>query len=72
MFDPRPIIAEGVWHGRIARQRQGDRGFGYQPVFFDTEYQVSAGEIDDAIKNRVSHRARALAALRARLPELGG
>ncbi|ATE70664.1 RdgB/HAM1 family non-canonical purine NTP pyrophosphatase [Lysobacter capsici] len=68
--DPRPIIAEGVWHGRIARQRQGERGFGYQPVFFDTQYNVSAGEIDDAIKNKVSHRARALAILRERLAEL--
>ncbi|WP_057919069.1 RdgB/HAM1 family non-canonical purine NTP pyrophosphatase [Lysobacter antibioticus] len=68
--DPRPVIAEGIWHGRILRQRQGDRGFGYQPVFYDTEYNVSAGEIDDALKNRVSHRARALAALRERLPEV--
>jgi len=70
--DPRPIIAEGIWNGRILRQRQGSRGFGYQPVFLDTEHGISAGEIDDALKNRVSHRARALAALRARLPELGG
>lgn len=68
--DPRPIIAEGIWHGRILHQRQGERGFGYQPVFYDTEYDVSAGEIDDALKNRVSHRARALAALRERLPEV--
>ncbi|SDY28815.1 RdgB/HAM1 family non-canonical purine NTP pyrophosphatase [Lysobacter enzymogenes] len=70
--DPRPIIAEGLWNGRILHQRQGSRGFGYQPVFLDTEHGISAGEIDDALKNRVSHRARALAALRARLPELGG
>ena len=69
--DPRPIIAEGVWNGRILHQRQGTRGFGYQPVFLDTEHDISAGEIDDALKNRVSHRARALAALRERLPELG-
>ncbi|MGN7919119.1 MULTISPECIES: RdgB/HAM1 family non-canonical purine NTP pyrophosphatase [Lysobacter] len=68
--DPRPVIAEGIWHGRILHQRQGERGFGYQPVFYDTEYDVSAGEIDDALKNRVSHRARALAALRERLPEV--
>ncbi|BAV99541.1 RdgB/HAM1 family non-canonical purine NTP pyrophosphatase [Lysobacter enzymogenes] len=70
--DPRPIIAEGLWNGRILHQRQGSRGFGYQPLFLDTEHGISAGEIDDALKNRVSHRARALAALRARLPELGG
>lgn len=68
--DPRPILAEGIWNGRILHRRQGSRGFGYQPVFLDTEHGISAGEIDDALKNRVSHRARALAVLRARLPEL--
>lgn len=68
--DPRPVIAEGVWHGRVLHERRGTRGFGYQPVFFDTEYGVSAGEIDDALKNRVSHRARALSELKRRLPEL--
>ncbi|WP_226467989.1 RdgB/HAM1 family non-canonical purine NTP pyrophosphatase [Luteimonas panaciterrae] len=68
--DPRPVIAEGVWHGRVLHERRGNKGFGYQPVFFDTEHGVSAGEIDDALKNRVSHRARALAELKRRLPEL--
>ncbi|WP_242110336.1 RdgB/HAM1 family non-canonical purine NTP pyrophosphatase [Luteimonas aquatica] len=68
--DPRPIVAEGVWHGRVLHERRGGKGFGYQPVFFDTEYGISAGEIDDALKNRVSHRARALAALKQRLAEI--
>ena len=68
--DPQPVIAEGLWHGRILRERRGDGGFGYDPVFFDPEHGLSAAELDVAIKNRISHRGRALAALRARLPFL--
>lgn len=68
--DPQPVVAEGSWHGRILRARRGDGGFGYDPVFFDPELGRSAAELDPALKNRISHRGRALAALRARLPLL--
>lgn len=69
--DPRPIIAEGSWAGRILHAPRGAGGFGYDPVFLDPENALSAAELDPAIKNAISHRGRALAALRARLPELG-
>jgi XTP/dITP diphosphohydrolase len=69
--DPRPIIAEGSWEGRILHAPRGAGGFGYDPVFLDPENALSAAELDPAIKNAISHRGRALAALRARLPELG-
>jgi XTP/dITP diphosphohydrolase len=69
--DPRPIIAEGSWEGRILRAPRGNRGFGYDPVFLDPENGLSAAELDPAIKNAISHRGRALAALKARLPEFG-
>ena len=65
--DPRPIIAEGSWEGVILRQPRGDNGFGYDPVFLDPENALSAAELDPAIKNAISHRGRALAALRQRL-----
>jgi XTP/dITP diphosphohydrolase len=65
--DPRPIIAEGSWEGRILSAPRGDRGFGYDPVFLDPENACSAAELDPAIKNLISHRGRALAALRQRL-----
>lgn len=65
--DPQPLIAEGVWSGRILHERRGDGGFGYDPVFFDAELGVSAAELDAQRKNRISHRGRALAALRALL-----
>jgi len=66
--DPQPVIAEGVWPGLILDARRGDGGFGYDPVFFDPEHGLSAAEFEPALKNRISHRGRALAALRAQLP----
>ncbi len=69
--DPRPLVAEGSWEGRILHAPRGARGFGYDPVFLDPENGVSAAELDPAIKNAISHRGRALAALKLRLPELG-
>jgi len=68
--DPQPLIAEGEWHGRILRSPRGDRGFGYDPVFFDPENACSAAELDPVVKNAISHRGRALAALKQRLPTL--
>ena len=65
--DPQPLIAEGEWHGRILRSPRGDRGFGYDPVFFDPESDCSAAELDPVVKNAISHRGRALAALKQRL-----
>ena len=68
--DPQPLIAEGEWHGRILQSPRGDRGFGYDPVFFDPENACSAAELDPVVKNAISHRGRALAALKQRLPTL--
>lgn len=68
--DPQPLIAEGVWEGRILRGRRGGNGFGYDPVFLDPENGVSAAELDPAIKNAISHRGRALAILRERVSAL--
>ena len=67
--DPAPLIAEGRWDGRILPAPRGDGGFGYDPVFFDPLLGRGAAELDAAIKNRVSHRGKALAALRALLGE---
>ena len=61
--DPAPIIREGRWAGRIARQPTGAGGFGYDPVFFDEQHGCTAAELPRAEKNRISHRARALAEL---------
>lgn len=65
--DPQPLIAEGSWEGRILDQPRGERGFGYDPVFFDPDNACSAAELDPVVKNVISHRGRALAALKQRL-----
>lgn len=69
--DPQPLIAEGVWHGRILDAPQGQGGFGYDPIFWDETHKASAAELEPAVKNRISHRGRALAALRERLRQPG-
>jgi XTP/dITP diphosphohydrolase len=65
--DPRPLIAEGLWHGRIIPEPRGANGFGYDPHFLLPELGLTAAELDAARKNRISHRGQALAALIARL-----
>ena len=61
--DPRPLVAEGLWHGEIARAPRGSNGFGYDPLFFLKELNKTAAELDPAQKNRISHRGIALARL---------
>jgi len=65
--DPTPVIAEGIWEGRILESARGEGGFGYDPLFFDPALDRSAAELDPVEKNRVSHRARALRAIAERL-----
>jgi XTP/dITP diphosphohydrolase len=67
--DPVPVIAEGQWRGRILRVARGDNGFGYDPLFWVEAHGRTAAELAPALKNRLSHRARAAAALLARLRE---
>lgn len=68
--DPRPLIAEGVWEGRILRERRGGDGFGYDPIFFSPAHGCSVAELDAAVKNRDSHRGIALARLKERLEQV--
>ncbi|MCI0750119.1 MAG: RdgB/HAM1 family non-canonical purine NTP pyrophosphatase [Nevskiales bacterium] len=64
--DPLPVVAQGRWRGRILLQPRGHHGFGYDPLFFVGSHGQSAAELDPALKNRLSHRARAAAQLIAR------
>ena len=61
--DPRPLVAEGLWHGEIARSPRGSNGFGYDPLFFLPDLGKTAAELDPEHKNRVSHRGKALSRL---------
>ncbi len=62
--DPAPLIAEGLWRGRILDAPRGCGGHGYDPIFFDPQLGLSAAEMGMAEKNRISHRGLALARLR--------
>jgi len=67
--DPQPLIAEGEWPGIILSAAAGDRGFGYDPIFFDPERNRGAGEMSAGEKNPISHRGRALTVLKSRLAD---
>ena len=62
--------ADGAIEGRIALAPSGTGGFGYDPVFYVLEEQVTMAQLPVEVKNRISHRARALAALRPRVGEV--
>ena len=53
----------GVVRGRIAEEEYGQGGFGYDPVFIPEGYDKTFGELPAEVKNSISHRSRALAAL---------
>lgn len=61
--DPEPLIAEGRWDGEIARAPRGANGFGYDPLFLVPGRGMTAAELPDEEKNRLSHRAQAAARL---------
>ena len=69
--DRNPLVAEGLWHGEIARAPRGANGFGYDPLFLVKELGRTAAELDPAHKNRISHRGLALQKLVALLNESG-
>jgi XTP/dITP diphosphohydrolase len=54
------FVFEGVFKGRIAIEKSGKNGFGYDPVFVPAGYGVSVADLDDELKNRISHRALAV------------
>lgn len=65
--DPSPIIAEGYWHGHIAKLPSGTSGFGYDPLFQVDESGRTAAELSRAEKQALSHRGQAVRILRHKL-----
>lgn len=53
------ITERGELEGLIAEEPSGDHGFGYDPIFFVPEYKKTVAELDDTVKNRISHRGKA-------------
>lgn len=54
---------EGIVEGRIATEKHGSEGFGYDPLFVPEGYDKSFAELGEHVKNTISHRARAVAKL---------
>lgn len=65
--DPRPLIADGEWHGVILEAPRGQAGFGYDPLFYVPELEQTAAELDAPLKNTLSHRGAAMRHLLQRL-----
>ena len=61
--DPAPLLATGQWDGAILEAPAGSGGFGYDPLFWVPPEGCSSAELLPGVKNRLSHRGRALAAL---------
>lgn len=57
------LLFEAEWHGSILTERQGDGGFGYDPVFLDPESGDSSAKLTPEQKNDRSHRGKALRGL---------
>ncbi len=60
-------LFEGTCEGKIDFAPRGKSGFGYDPLFIPNGFTESFGELGEAVKNRISHRARAIEKLRRRL-----
>ena len=62
-LDPTPVICHGVWEGSITREKMGEQGFGYDPVFWQADLEQTSAQLSRELKNKLSHRGKALAQL---------
>lgn len=69
MPDGRVDTATGIIEGRIGYEEKGEGGFGYDPIFYVPEFGKTTAELSEDEKNAVSHRGKALRAIRERLEE---
>ena len=60
LIQNKKFFFEGIVNGKILTQSRGDRGFGYDPIFQPEGYTKSFGEFPVTLKNKISHRAKAI------------
>ena len=65
--DPCPGICQASWQGQVSQTRRGENGFGYDPVFYLPDLDLTAAQLTPKIKNTLSHRAQALSQLAQQL-----
>ena len=68
--DGTTLFCEGSMEGLIATQTSGSNGFGYDPILYLPEYQKTSAEISPEEKNKISHRGKALTAMKQKLGEI--
>ena len=60
-YDGNTIIsATGIMNGEIAEEEYGSNGFGYDPIFYLPEYSMTVAELEEDVKNKLSHRYKAI------------
>jgi XTP/dITP diphosphohydrolase len=70
--DADELVAEGACEGKIGYKPRGSDGFGYDPVFIPAGFEKTFAQLDAPAKNDISHRGKALAALRRSLHDRFG
>ena len=65
--DGEVVTTRGVIEGRIGYQEKGDNGFGYDPIFYVPELDCTTAQLSEEEKNRISHRGKALEAMKKEL-----
>lgn len=68
--DGRILRSRGIIEGRIGYEERGENGFGYDPIFYLPEYGCTTAELSPEIKNKLSHRGKALEAIKEQLREI--
>jgi len=58
--DPTPIVIQRGWEGEILREKVGENGFGYDPIFHVPTHGCASAELAPEVKNTISHRGQAL------------
>ncbi len=65
--DGKVITTRGTVEGLIGMEEKGTNGFGYDPLLYVPEYGMTTGEMDPELKNKISHRGKALELMKERL-----
>lgn len=68
--DGRIATTTGTIEGMIAHEAKGENGFGYDPIFYVPQFGINTAEMDIEQKNKISHRGKALRAMKEKLKEM--